>query len=720
MVTQSCIKKFFGEMAENTEGYIRIAGEFRKKYYRREELLNTDLVDVYPYCLVKEVGMRPTNIGVHGCTFRQRTIPKRNNIKELMMLQIALDFTFQKGNYRVEAEKIWEKFQKEILEAGLIPGPTYVLHHGKISLLYLFEQKVKLGYREKEKLLCPIEEYMLSVCEVINGLDEKYGAKFDLLDKVLLPGQRHVKDIHKRLSHNNWCEEVKILPIRECYKNIEELLSFPVCNPKKDEIRMLQREEFLNILFHEKRASIIAKAYTWKYDRKETYGYEYYENSEDLLKASRQEKEGEYVSIHPVCKKQIGNGCVYNYNAIFVDLDCHGGEGEGCLEERLRQKYINEAVVELTMAFYLQELPIPTMMLRTGRGVALYYVFEKSIPASNQKASRKYKLLWRHMISYFSDFLKLHNLSLDADLSVINDCRLVRLPESINQNNKKECQLVFVNKINENEVCYTSMKKLSDFIELNEIILREKVAKQETVAKDVCLKPKMAPKSVTECRREESEKVKRKSNLVERRIYQLINYLVAIDYKVAEYNQRDMILFLFYNHLVQIHGHDDAMELLYRINSCFDIPLSNREIDGYMGSSYRRYLVNGIGYSMSDEKFQLKLGILEDTEMLSIIGTTKSLQLLQKQEQRQWNALKRAEEDYRMISLLNCRPDLTNAELAHILGIKRETLKKRLQSLGFHRDGCPVYVEPPMYPKLKALDLITPGYHRELEEIVYA
>jgi len=147
-----------------------------------------------------------------------------------------------------------------------------------------------------------------------------------------------------------------------------------------------------------------------------------------------------YISLNGFKSDERYRKNLKEINAIYFDLDYHPDEDDFDALFADGECNWTEQLVERTEQLLLENLPVkPTMIVRTGRGLGVYYVFKNSIACTSKtlKMRRFVDFIWRSIgeqikeliddnVSTFNNFGLPDLLSLDQ--CVIGDySRLVRV-----------------------------------------------------------------------------------------------------------------------------------------------------------------------------------------------------------------------------------------------------------------------------------------------------
>lgn len=127
-------------------------------------------------------------------------------------------------------------------------------------------------------------------------------------------------------------------------------------------------------------------------------------------------------------------------NGIFVDVDCHDMEGEDL------QIAIDMALCKLNQAVMAGDMLEPTMVVHSGRGIHLYYVYAQSIPARlkggvpNAKGLKIHRYLTS--VIYHSVRIAIADTALTIDEACSDLVRYVRVPGTSNTKAGSMCRIV--------------------------------------------------------------------------------------------------------------------------------------------------------------------------------------------------------------------------------------------------------------------------------------
>ena len=187
-----------------------------------------------------------------------------------------------------------------------------------------------------------------------------------------------------------------------------------------------------------------------------------------------------YVSLNSFKGYKRLSEDVWNYSGIYIDLDGHSYEGKALEDAIYKTKEI------LGKAVDNKELLLPTMMTATGRGLGVYYIFERSIANvdGSQKAISFMKDIQRLLIRKYGEILFADGL-LEVDPKVQDPARVVRMPGSYNLKANKVCRLLFVNRDKREKINYYSLNDIVKGNHLDEYFEKRNEARAEQRKKKI-------------------------------------------------------------------------------------------------------------------------------------------------------------------------------------------------------------------------------------------
>lgn len=331
------------------------------------------------------------------------------------------------------------------------------------------------------------------------------------------------------------------------------------------------------------------------------------------------------------CRKAEG---VRQLNALFFDLDCHD---RPAAETR---SIVKKAIATLRAAVHHNDLPHPTMLIDSGRGVQLFYVLERSIPCQISHKTSYEKSLWlfQHVQKGLANIL--HTVlagvaGISVDRATFDVSRVSRIPGTFNTKAGR-----FATLVNHADNFY-SLSDLGRFVAqkqaASEAPLRKSFARSATV---LSYQPLM---------------MSRLGKLMELQKHRQFDCS----------GTRELMSFVFYNTAVQIYSRPDAVERLHAFNGKFTHPLAKQELKGIVDSVDSVTNMRGErGYYLIGAKRLTELLALTTEEILAL-NFFESKRDIQRRESKRQTAEKRKE---RNLKIVNLRSDgFTHKEIAQEL-----------------------------------------------------
>lgn len=159
------------------------------------------------------------------------------------------------------------------------------------------------------------------------------------------------------------------------------------------QINEMQRQ-FLDVMYHDAKDR---KGYFFKASYR-PFVREKWTTSIDNLAANIEEADT-YVSINSFHGKSRNASNIHTINNLYFDLDFH----EICSENELKER-IDNMLKAINLAVEDGKLPCPTMITKSGRGLGLFFVLEKSI--ANTSNTKKAIRFWEHIAKIWGKSLK--------------------------------------------------------------------------------------------------------------------------------------------------------------------------------------------------------------------------------------------------------------------------------------------------------------------------
>ncbi|MBQ8209357.1 MAG: hypothetical protein IJZ35_02100 [Clostridia bacterium] len=201
---------------------------------------------------------------------------------------------------------------------------------------------------------------------------------------------------------------------------------------------MTDKELFSAMLFHDdKNSNYIIQKFKPKSDK-------IYEvvKAKDFLDTKLSSDEDVYITINGFCGISRKTDECRQINALFFDLDCH------CKYTKEVGWGVEHTYLSLKDAIEENRLKKPNLIINTGRGLHLYYIFEKSIPyrLTDKSVNEKGLKIRESIINSISDdiqaVLKEANCVLELDTKVSDISRIARIPGTKNTTARKVTKII--------------------------------------------------------------------------------------------------------------------------------------------------------------------------------------------------------------------------------------------------------------------------------------
>lgn len=315
-----------------------------------------------------------------------------------------------------------------------------------------------------------------------------------------------------------------------------------------------EQREFIGIVHHINHDSSVSRM-----EIKNKICHQYSSRNPDELAYDYDRDANIYISINGFTKFGRKAANAREIKCIYFDLDRHGEKNI-----KLSREFLDECVSNtenvLWDAINDDIIPEPTVITRTGRGLGLFYILDKSIAAASSANTSKqinfFKIIYRILGDKIKNILTPENNELASDpeaLLLFDDkvvcdlARVTRLPGTYNQATKTKCSISHISKGQNNEIMYYSLSDLSVYCHFKP----KKEKKAKVITYDF-------------------------SGLNSSRIRQMEDLMML---RAGSGNGcRDYMCFVYYNSAVQIYGQAAAWKMLQIYNAKFTDPLTETEI----------------------------------------------------------------------------------------------------------------------------------------------
>lgn len=368
-------------------------------------------------------------------------------------------------------------------------------------------------------------------------------------------------------------------------------------------------------------------------------------------------------------------------NALFFDLDCHNralGETRAVVDRTLEL---------LQQACSAKELPTPTMIIDSGRGVQLFYVLRRSIPTySNKTMNSKSISLFESVQRRMTDVLD-HLLSpidgISVDRATGDLSRVSRIPGTYNH--AAGCAARLVDASEEMH----SLSELSAFA-------------SEYLITNVAARPTRAPKKTRAT-------MLQYAPLMMSRLGKVIELQAHRHFRCE--GNRELMCFVFYNTAVQIYERVDARDRLHAFNDRFTCPLAASELAGIERSVDK--VINYQGqtgfYLIGAERLAELLGLTEEEN--EAIHFFESKRAILRAQAKRDTARKRRERNNEILRLRRTT-NLTQYAIANEVGVSLRTVASVLNRKAAQERASKL--QRLTRPHGKRLQLLVQKYNKKL------
>lgn len=426
----------------------------------------------------------------------------------------------------------------------------------------------------------------------------------------------------------------------------------PFCDSEINE-----QQQFIEILHHDYRGGFIKRtklngSEVINYATKEYHTIECYD-----------EKFNTYVTLNSFSKPSKNAKYVHSINCIYFDLDCHSWN----------QNYIDSCIDNtaaiLKREFETEEIPAPTMITSTGRGLGLFYVLKRSIAntVNTKKSIRYWEVIYKLLYKKIKSILDLYEDVLNIDpTSVADKSRIVRMPLTKNQNNGRMCTIKHIYKEKSGKIKYYDLSELGQYVKEEQLEIPTKQKNSKNV-KVVSFNAYKLPFLSARMKKLE---------------------LLQANFNAACTNRRRELMCFFYFNCAKQLNPKTAADVLYIFNEGFQHPLELSELDHVMDSvnsnkpkfgGYEGY------YRITDKYIMEKLELSEEEKVICGFGISKKS--LQREKIKQANKEKKAARNKQIVEMIISHPELTYDEIADQIKVSVRTIKNVASKAGIRRYG---------------------------------
>lgn len=414
------------------------------------------------------------------------------------------------------------------------------------------------------------------------------------------------------------------------------------------------RMDFLRLLYHDKRGGQVI----WMRKDQDDVSQRSTCDIEDLA-ATGTDRASYYTTVHTYKGWHRTADSVYNYGAIYIDLDCHAGDLDQIADAKDRTLQLLDA------AYGSGDLAVPTMITDTGRGYGIYYVLQRSIANTDNNVRQQdmYRRVQRCIYTRYRDIMAQDPMAAQADPTVLDGARVCRIPGTYNAAAGCYCRLLRA------ADRYYELSELVQQCHLWDWITDEEYARKQA---DKSAKPKSKIVNLAEYR----------LPFLQIRIDQ-IRMLQDLRGDACTDSCREQMLFIGYSALTQI-DHDTAAAELQTLNQRFTEPLPRAEVEHIVRETDRSKGYGHSGYYMLSNAYMIDNLALTEMEIQALGIGSGWRRRADRAKARQAKAEKRN----MIIGLLTQADQLPYNKIAELAGVSRRTVCNIAKAEGISRYNC--------------------------------
>jgi len=415
---------------------------------------------------------------------------------------------------------------------------------------------------------------------------------------------------------------------------------------------------FMSTLYHDARGGNAVRMLLGEGEGNKPF-VSHYANADYKKLEYRSSKYNAYTSVNTFRSfKRASENC-FCITSIFIDLDGHNYKTEKTMDAA-----IEKTKRRLARAYKRGEITPATLLTSTGRGIGVFYTLKSSIP--NTEAARK-------AIKYYEDVraalteryrqLLSGTGYLEVDSTVKDHARVCRLPLTVNQKNGRWCRLIHVDRDDEGEVRYCTLKQLAEenhlFDEVNKI--RQEMMSRKVVCIDAYKNPFLT---------------------LRMKKLELLQELRGFDCAGC----REYMLFIHYNCTKQLYGAEIGAQLTSKFNQRFISPLSEAELEKAVrcvdenippSKTYEGH------YRLKDDWLVESLAVTDEENKVCRFGSSK--RQIERQHRKEQNQEKRKNRNKTIAEYIVSHPDQSYPQIAVTFGVSQSTVYRICKEYDIHR-----------------------------------
>lgn len=349
---------------------------------------------------------------------------------------------------------------------------------------------------------------------------------------------------------------------------------------------VLNAQEFTNILHHNTNEVVYySNAGKKEKDSKKKRDWRDYAGTAYEVSPSLCVNKNCYTSVNNFGQGSRSTGNVTSLNGYFVDIDIsHKDEN---FSKAKTDTIVNHIVEDINKS----ELSGYTMLCYSGRGIALYYLYDEPIYRSNLEQFTKHRLKYNEVFAIFEKVLAFYieNHLAEIDWSVSDYTRVCRLPDTYNMEANRNASCEVYNKNN----TYT-VEQMWELFDASRFGINPKAIARPSTKKEKN-NTKTNKKTTTSfdftLMEDEGVYISKKEVVPAVYLNNARGIARAIEYLCKEREMKDgtlrnNTLFIYYNVQKVLHLDEvsEARTLVKELNSTFKKPLENWELQNIFNS----------------------------------------------------------------------------------------------------------------------------------------
>lgn len=352
---------------------------------------------------------------------------------------------------------------------------------------------------------------------------------------------------------------------------------------------------------------------------------------------------------------RCGENCKY-INTFYIDIDCH----EKNLELSDLKNKVDKLISKVMELIYKGKICEPTFLVMTGRGIAIYYALKDPIDTDDIEKKEKYSSIYEKLFQRFKDLLP----EADMDHHVIDVyAQVSRIPGTENTNAHTMCRIEYVGGSDIKHPQKYTLDEVYEGCHLSDVLVSP-AAKCKATKRKYSKSYRYSSPDSNELRKDDSyiQCTDSKSVAGLKARIDLLRYKIERSNKegITE-GYREKLLFIAYCTCRKYLTESKAREQVYELNSMFDDPLSESEVEHVFFKPKYPIVVGSVTYTYSLKRIMKELEI--SNVDIEIFGFSRKVTKHHHEEMNK----EKFERDKKIIELY--RDGYTYAEISKEVGV---------------------------------------------------